>query len=183
MQLRWLWLYMVLSIFRGNLRLKADHRRTIALGLLLSPWLIGAETRWPTFSADIFKSIFLNENVWISIKIALKFVSRGQINNIPALFQIMAWRRPGDKPLSEPMMVKFTDAYMRHSASIKFLRLLFSYVQYCAIVERDISIALDIYNTRIISRTFIIPCPPLDYTCYHVCTPLHPNRYSSPFEI
>ena len=27
------------------------------------------------------------------------------INNIPALVQIMAWRRPGDKPLSEPMMV------------------------------------------------------------------------------
>ena len=30
---------------------------------------------------------------------------RVQINNNPALFQIMAWRRPGDKPLSEPMMV------------------------------------------------------------------------------
>ena len=27
------------------------------------------------------------------------------MNNIPALVQIMAWRRPGDKPLSEPMMV------------------------------------------------------------------------------
>ena len=26
--------------------------------------------------------------------------------NIPVLVQIMAWRRPGDKPLSEPMMVK-----------------------------------------------------------------------------
>ena len=30
---------------------------------------------------------------------------RVQINNNPALVQIMAWRRPGDKPLSEPMMV------------------------------------------------------------------------------
>ena len=29
-----------------------------------------------------------------------------QISNIPALIQIMAWRRPGDKPLSEPMMVR-----------------------------------------------------------------------------
>ena len=46
-----------------------------------------------------------NENVWISIKISLKFVPRGPINNIPALVQIMAWRRQGDKPLSEPMMV------------------------------------------------------------------------------
>ena len=57
------------------------------------------------FADDIFKRIFFNENVWISIKISLKFVPKGSINNIPALVQIMAWCRPGDKPLSEPMMV------------------------------------------------------------------------------
>ena len=57
------------------------------------------------FTDDIFKRIFLNENVRISIKISLKFVPRGPINIIPALVQIMAWRRPGDKPLSEPMLV------------------------------------------------------------------------------
>ena len=57
------------------------------------------------FTDDIFKCILLNENVWISIKISLKFVPKGPINNIPALVQIMAWRLPGDKPLSEPMMV------------------------------------------------------------------------------
>ena len=55
--------------------------------------------------AAIFKCIFFNENVYISIKISLKFVPKGPINNIPALVQIMAWRRTGDKPLSEPMMV------------------------------------------------------------------------------
>ena len=55
--------------------------------------------------ADIFKCIFLNENVLNSIKISLKFIPKGPINNIPALVQIMAWRRPGNKPLSEPMMV------------------------------------------------------------------------------
>ena len=54
---------------------------------------------------DIFKCISLNENACISLKISLKFVPNVQINNIPALVQIMAWRRPGDKPLSEPMMV------------------------------------------------------------------------------
>ena len=58
------------------------------------------------FPDDIFKWIFLNENVWISITISLKFVPRGPINNIPTLVQVMAWRRPGDKPLSEPMMVR-----------------------------------------------------------------------------
>ena len=57
------------------------------------------------FPDDIFKCIFLNENVWISIKISLKFVPKGPINNIPPLVQIMAWRWPGDKPLFEPMMV------------------------------------------------------------------------------
>ena len=54
---------------------------------------------------DIFKWIFLNENIWILINISLMFVPRGPINNIPTLVQVMAWHRPGDKPLSEPMMV------------------------------------------------------------------------------
>ena len=53
---------------------------------------------------DILKCIFLNENVCISLKISLKFVPKVRINNIPVLVQIMAWRRPGDKSLSEPMM-------------------------------------------------------------------------------
>ena len=60
------------------------------------------------FADNIFKCIFLNENVWIPIKISLKFVPKGPVNNIPALVQIMAWRRPGDKSLSEPMMVGLT---------------------------------------------------------------------------
>ena len=47
------------------------------------------------FADDIFKCIFLNENVWIPIEISLK----GQINNIPSIFL------DGAKPLSEPMMV------------------------------------------------------------------------------
>ena len=58
------------------------------------------------FADDTFKRIFLNENIRISIKIPLKFVPQGLINNIPSLVLIMAWRRLGDKPLSEPMMVR-----------------------------------------------------------------------------
>ena len=60
------------------------------------------------FTDDIFKCIFLNDDVWIPNKISLKFVPKGPINNIPALVQIMAWHRPGDKPLSEPMLVSLT---------------------------------------------------------------------------
>ena len=55
---------------------------------------------------DTFKRISLNENVRISIKISLNFVPYGPINNILALVQIVAWRRSGDKPLSEPMLVR-----------------------------------------------------------------------------
>ena len=57
------------------------------------------------FADDIFKCIFENENEWISPGISLKFVPKVRINNIPALVQIMDWRRSGNKPLSEPMMV------------------------------------------------------------------------------
>ena len=58
------------------------------------------------FADDIFKCISLNENAWISFKISLKYVPKVRVNNTPPLVQIMAWRRLGDKPLSEPMMVR-----------------------------------------------------------------------------
>ena len=58
------------------------------------------------FPDDIYKCIFFKWNVWISIIISLEFVPQVPIHNKPKLVQIMAWRRPGDKPLSEPMMVK-----------------------------------------------------------------------------
>ena len=57
-------------------------------------------------SQTIFSQrIFLKKNIWIFINILLKFVHKGLITNIPALDQIMACRRWGDKSLSESMMV------------------------------------------------------------------------------
>ena len=56
------------------------------------------------FTDDISKWNFLTWNAWILLKMVQKFVSKFRINNIPALVQIVAWRRPGDKPLFEPMM-------------------------------------------------------------------------------
>ena len=44
----------------------------------------------------------------ILIKISLKFLPNSPINDNPVLFKIMAWRRIGDKPLSEPMLTRFT---------------------------------------------------------------------------
>ena len=84
---------------------------------LIPPWINYAEIaddnfntlragqNYRRFADDIFKCIFLNENVRILITILLKFVPKGPNNNIPALVQIMAWRCPGDKPLSEAMVV------------------------------------------------------------------------------
>ena len=68
-------------------------------------------THWGRDKMDaISQTTFSSTFSWMKIfefriKISLKFVPSGSINNIPALVQIMAWHRPGDKPFSEPMMV------------------------------------------------------------------------------
>ena len=59
----------------------------------------------------IFKHIFLNEN---AIQISLKFLPKCSTDKKAALFQVMVWRQISDKPLSEPMLTRFTDAYMRN---------------------------------------------------------------------
>ena len=71
--------------------------------LYLAHW--GRDKNVRHFADAGFECILLNENIWISLKILLKFVPKVPIDNIPALVQIMAWHRSGDKPLSEPMMV------------------------------------------------------------------------------
>ena len=72
------------------------------------------------FADDTFNRIFVNENVKISINFSLKFVPKGPINNIQALVQIVAWRRPGDKPLSEPVMVSLlTQIYVTRHQWVK----------------------------------------------------------------
>ena len=66
------------------------------------------------FTDDIFKCIFMNEKFCISIRISLQFVPKGSVDNKSVLVQVMAWRLTGDKPLPKPILVQFTDAYMRH---------------------------------------------------------------------
>ena len=71
------------------------------------------------FPDDIFKCIFLNESIWNSIEISLKFAPKSPINNIPALVgsdnglaltrrQAIIWTNAA----------LFIDAYMHHSASM-----------------------------------------------------------------
>ena len=68
-------------------------------------WPIETEKKLPHL-ADLFKCIFVNENVWISSEMSLKVIPKSPINSIPSLVQIMLWCWLGDKPLSEPMRVR-----------------------------------------------------------------------------
>ena len=64
----------------------------------------------------ISQTTFSNAFSWIAgyvIRISLKFVLGGQIDNNQALVRVMAWRGTGDRPLPEPMLTQFNDAYMR----------------------------------------------------------------------
>ena len=68
------------------------------------------------YADDIFRCIFFNVNLWILSKISLKYVPQNLIDNEPALVQIKAWCQIGDKPLCEPLIAWFADAYMHHLA-------------------------------------------------------------------
>ena len=56
--------------------------------------------------ADIFKCIFLHENIWLSSQISLKSVDNDEIKTIPSLVQLMDCRLVGTKPLYEPEPMK-----------------------------------------------------------------------------
>ena len=57
-----------------------DHWKRQRDSQLISPGQNGCH-----FADDIFKCIIFSENLWISIKISLKYVPKAPINNIPAL--------------------------------------------------------------------------------------------------
>ena len=74
----------------------STHCWTIITSIVLLNTLRPRQT-CPLLTNDIFKCIFLNENVWILLEISLKYVPNVQINNSPSLVQIMAWHRPGNQ--------------------------------------------------------------------------------------
>ena len=62
---------------------------------------------------DIYKCIF-DEMFYISVRISLKFVPTGPIDNKSVLVQGMASGLTCGNPLPEPMLTNFTDVYVRH---------------------------------------------------------------------
>ena len=71
------------------------------------------------FPDDIFKCIFLNKNISIWIKISLKFVLKGSINDIPALVQIMVWRRQATSHCPNQWWLVYWRMNMRHSVLMR----------------------------------------------------------------
>ena len=72
------------------------------------------DKRAAIFADNMFECIFMNEKFCISIQISLKCVPEGPFDNKSAMVQVTTWRLTGEKPLSEPMLTQFTDAYMQH---------------------------------------------------------------------
>ena len=74
------------SLEAANYHLHAIHcLRTCMRTLPLAINTLRPKQDGHHFPDDIFECIFLKENVWIPIKISLKFVPKSPINNIPAL--------------------------------------------------------------------------------------------------
>ena len=56
------------------------------------------------FADDILNCIMFNTKALISIKMSLTIVPWGPVDNMTALFQIMAWHWKGNKPIFETMI-------------------------------------------------------------------------------
>ena len=82
------------------------------MGLALTHW--GPDNKAAILADDIIKMHILYGIGTIQIQVSLKLVPKGPIDNKAALVQVMAWRRTGDRPLPEPMITKYTDAYIWH---------------------------------------------------------------------
>ena len=93
------------TLWKMSIHINADWHR------YASSWTVVGKldlTHWGRDKmAAIYQTAFSNAFPWMKMyEFRLKFVRKGSINNTPALVQIMAWRRLGDKPLSGLMMVR-----------------------------------------------------------------------------
>ena len=89
----------------------------------------------------ISKYIFLNESVWMSLKVSLKFVRKFWIHNVLALIQIMAWRRPGETHYLNQWGLVFWRIYA--SQSVNCIQMI------CTRSYRDIYIQVSMYYKSI----------------------------------
>ena len=98
----------LLGLFNGNIAKPCNMMQMVANPSiqLTYPHYVSLNSSPPgqngcQFADDLFRCIFVNEKFCILIKFSLKFVPKGPIDNIPALVQVMAWRRIGDHYLNQ----------------------------------------------------------------------------------
>ena len=72
----------------------------------ISNWHIEAGKKWSPFCRRHIQTCLLQWKYQNFVQTSLKFVPKGPITDIPSLVHIMAWRRPGDKQISEPMTLE-----------------------------------------------------------------------------
>ena len=114
----------------------------------------------------ILQTTFLNsfpliKSCYILVRIALK-VSKGPINNKPAGAQIMAWRRTGDEPLSEPMML-----YLFYQQILWYKDISVQHYTICFVYCKCIEIITAIRNVIQHKHELAVYCP-----CYQLCATL-----------
>ena len=91
----------------------------------------------------------------ISINIPLKFVPKSQNNNILSLVQIIAWRRPGDMPLSEPMMERL----LRHiCVTPQWVKIILTYLL-CTCQPRNMSTKSDSVSMLLLNERHGLQIP------------------------
>ena len=118
--------FMLCSAFRRNLcpveftpNWQLDFSLALAQNIAFLQWSHCSVKNWGREKmahispGDIFKPISSNEKVKTSLRISQKFVPSVRVSNVPALVQIMAWRRPGDKPLYETTRVNHPTKWFR----------------------------------------------------------------------
>ena len=98
--------------FQDNLSQRCRHNES----LVHLKWLTHLTVdKMAAISQTIFSDAFSwMKNITFWLNFSPESVSKGPTENDPALVQIRAWLQIGDKPLSEPILTRFTDAYMRH---------------------------------------------------------------------
>ena len=86
------------AVITGGLHLSVTCKKHVLIWLRL-------RQNSHQFPDNILKGISWMKIHEIFITISLQLIPKRLIHNIPALVQIMAWCPPGDKPLSEPMIL------------------------------------------------------------------------------
>ena len=87
-------------------------------------------TKWLPFRRQYIQMHFREWKVflfWLNFTEVCSYILRVQVailENNETFVQIMAWCRIGDKPLSELVLTRFSDAYMRHYGEMSWRWLL-----------------------------------------------------------